>query len=600
MKLSDYIFDFLANQGVRHVFMLAGGAAMHLNDSLGGNERIGYVCTLHEQAAAIAAEAYSRVTGDLGVALVTAGPGSTNAVTGVTAAWLDSTPCVFISGQVKRADRAVGTALRQRGVQEVDIVSIVRPITKYAITVTDPQDIRLHLEKAVHLARSGRPGPVWLDIPLDVQAAAIDPATLAGAGPLMDETKQGPPDLPDLVGKTIKALNAAERPVILIGNGVRIARAEHDLPQLLSALGIPILTTRLGVDLVPASDPLLVGMPGGIASRAANFTLQNSDYLLILGARLDMALIAYAPERLAREATKIMVNIDEAEIDKLGGIIDIPVVADAKAFIAGMLAEAVRLERKDRTPWLTRCADWKARYPFVLPEQRVLDRRHHHVRLFGSRCRKNWRKEISFYPAVLALPVKSSLTAFSVKPGQRVFHNKGTGAMGLAQPSAIGAAVGGGGRRTVVVDGDGGFQMNIQELETVRRLGLPIKFFVIDNGGYASIRSSQRGYFNRLTGADATSGMTLPDVLKVAAAYGLPTIDIAEPSQLRNGIREALASPGPMVCRVVVLPDEPRMPRVTSMQKPDGGMISKPLEDMWPFLSRQEFLENMIVAPVEE
>ena len=599
MKLSDYIFDFLAKQGVRHVFMLAGGAAMHLDDSLGGNERIGYVCTLHEQAAAIAAEAYSRVTGDLGVAVVTAGPGSTNAVTGVVAAWLDSTPCVFISGQVKRADRAVGTALRQRGVQEVDIVSIVRPITKYAITVTDPQDIRVHLEKAVHLARSGRPGPVWLDIPLDVQAAAIDPATLAGAGALVDQTKQGPPDLPDLAGKTIEALNAAERPVILIGNGVRIARAEHDLPQLLGTLGIPILTTRLGVDLVPASDPLLIGIPGGIASRAANFTLQNSDCLLILGARLDMALIAYAPERLARAATKIMVNIDKAEIDKLGGIIDIPVVADAKAFIVRMLAEATRLERKDRTPWRTRCANWKARYPFVLPEQRVLDRAIT-TYAFSAVLSEELAEGDIFLPGSSGFASEIVLTAFSVKAGQRVFHNKGTGGMGLAQPSAIGAAVAGAGRRTVVVDGDGGFQMNIQELETVRRLGLPIKFFVIDNDGYASIRSSQRGYFNRLTGADATSGVTLPDVLKVAAAYNLRTIDIAKPSQLRDGVREALASPGPMVCRVAVLPDEPRMPRVTSMQKPDGGMISKPLEDMWPYLSREEFLENMIVAPVKE
>jgi acetolactate synthase-1/2/3 large subunit len=599
MKLSDYIFDFLANQGVRHVFMLAGGAAMHLDDSLGGNARINYVCMLHEQAAAIAAEAYSRVTGELGVALVTAGPGATNTVTGVTAAWLDSTPCVFVSGQVKRADRAVGTALRQRGVQEVDIVSIVRPITKYAVTVTNPQEIRLHLEKAVHLARSGRPGPVWLDIPLDVQAAAIDPAKLAGAGRPMDRIKQGSSDLPNLVRRTINALNTAERPVILIGNGVRIARADRDLPQLLNALGIPILTTRLGVDLVPASDPLLIGMPGGVASRAANFTLQNSDCLLILGARLDMALIAYAPERLAREATKIMVNIDQAEIDKLGGIIDIPVVADAKAFIAGMLAEALRLERKARTAWLTRCADWKARYPFVLPEQRVIERAIT-TYAFAAALSEQLVEGDIFLPGSSGFASEIALTAFSVKDGQRVFHNKGTGAMGLAQPSAIGAAVGGGGRRTVVVDGDGGFQMNIQELETVRRLGLPIKFFVIDNDGYASIRSSQRGYFNRLTGADATSGVTLPNVLKVAAAYGLPTIDIAEPSQLRNGIRDALASPGPVVCRVVVLPDEPRMPRVTSMQTPDGGMISKPLEDMWPFLSREEFLENMIVEPLED
>jgi acetolactate synthase-1/2/3 large subunit len=599
MKLSDYVFNFLADEGIRHIFMLPGGGAMHLNDSVGTNERLEYVCMLHEQAAAIAAEAYSRVAGDLGVVLVTAGPGGTNTVTGVTAAWLDSTPCLFISGQVKRADSAIGTSLRQKGVQEVDIVSIVRSITKYAVTVKDPRQIRFHLGTALQLARSGRPGPVWLDIPLDVQAAEIDTTTLLGATPLAHDGKDGPSDLRESVDKIIKSLNTAERPVILIGNGVRIARAEHELSKLLNALNIPILTTRLGVDLVPASQPLLVGMPGGIASRAANFTLQNSDFLLILGARLDMALIAYAPERLARGATKVMINIDRAEIEKLDGIIDIPVVADAKAFISEMLAASGSLKKRDRSPWLSRIADWKSRYPFVLPEQRVLGNAIT-TYAFSAILAEEMGKDDIFLPGSSGFACEIALTAFSVKPGQRVFHNKGTGAMGLQQPAAIGAAIAGKGRRTVVIDGDGGFQMNIQELETVRRLGLPIKFFVIDNGGYASIRSSQLGYFKRLTGADMTSGMTLPDVLKVASAYDLPTIDIIEPARLRDCIREALASPGPVVCRVVVPHDEPRMPRVASMQRPDGSMVSKPLEDMWPFLSREEFMANMIVEPIDE
>lgn len=599
MKLSDYVMEFLADEGVGHLFMLPGGGAMHLNDSAGQCARLEYVCTLHEQASAVAAEAYARTSGNLGAALVTTGPGGTNAVTGVSAAWLDSTPCVFISGQVKRPDIAAGTPLRQLGVQEIDIVSIVRPITKYAVTVLDPDEIRFQLEKALHVARNGRPGPVWIDIPLDVQPAEIDPSALTGYVPEVESSVDARQHWAQQVEAALAHLVAAERPIVLVGNGVRIAGAEREFLDLVDALHVPVLTTRLGVDLIPADHPLLVGMPGGIASRGANFALQNCDCLLVLGARLDMALIAYAPERLARAASKIMVNIDADEIAKLGDMVDLPIAMDAAGFIGEMLQRVQDAPLAPRAPWLERCKQWKARYPFVLPEHRDASRGLS-MYAFSEALSDALSGDDVVLPGSSGFACEIFLTAFAVKAGQRVFHNKGTGAMGLAQPAALGACLGAGGRRTICVDGDGGFQMNIQELETIRRLDLPIKFFVIDNGGYASIRSSQSNYFGRLTGADPSSGMTLPDVLRIAQAYGVATVDIADPASLHGGIREVLEQAGPVVCRVKTIADEARMPRVSSMQKPDGRMVSKPLEDMWPFLPREEFFENMIVPPLPE
>lgn len=598
MKLSDYVVGFIGDLGVRHVFMFPGGGAMHLNDSLGHYPGIEYVCMLHEQAAAIAAEAYARVTNNLGVAMVTTGPGGTNALTGVAGAWLDSTPCLFISGQVKRSDLMGEKGIRQLGVQEMDIVSIVKSITKYAVTVMDPNSIRYHMEKAVYMAKSGRPGPVWIDIPLDVQAASIDPENLAEFDAREIEQNYAQIALEDPVAQIIALFNSSTRPVILAGNGIRLAGAQTDFLRLVELLGAPVLTTRLGVDQIPATHRLCYSMPGTIASRGANFTLQNSDWLLILGARLDMALIAYAPDRLARAAKKIMVNIDPAEIRKLNNIIDIPVPADAGLFIREFLKQSDRLAIRNRSAWLARCRKWQIKYPFVLPE-------HHAVKTgisvyaFSEILSEELSEKHIILPGNAGNACELFLTAFRVKAGQRVFHNKGTGAMGFGQPAAIGACLAGGKRPTICIDGDGGFQMNIQELETVRRLKLPITFFVMNNQGYASIRSSQGGYFGRLTGADHTSGLTLPDIVKIAEAYGLKTACISSPRNLREQIRNVIDQDGPMICDVMVIPDEARSPRVSSFQKPDGSMASKPLEDMWPFLDREEFLSNMMIEPID-
>ena len=593
IKLADYVMQVVAEQGVQHVFMVPGGGAMHLNNALGARPELIHVNNHHEQASAIAAEAYARVTGNLGVALVTTGPGGTNALTGVAAAWLDSTPCLFLSGQVKRPD-IKGSELRQLGVQELDIVAMVKPITKFAVTVLEPERIRQHLGEALFLARHGRPGPVWLDIPLDVQAALVDPETMA---PFL-EPAEPPVALDAEVLRVIQLLGRAERPVLLVGNGTRIAGASEAFLRLVELLDIPVLTTRLGVDLLPADHPRAMGMPGSLAPRGANFALQNSDLLLVLGARLDQALIAYAPAHLARGARKVMINIDPAELARLGPVLDLALAVDARRFIECLLSHGAAIEPRDRSPWLERCAQWKRRYPFVLPEHRT-GTGPVSMYAFAEILSEEAGPDCIILPGNAGNASELFLTAFQAKSGQRIFHNKGTGAMGFCQPAAIGACLASGGKATLCVDGDGGFQMNIQELETVRRLGLPIKFFVMNNGGYASIRQSQRAAFGALTGADAGSGMTLPDVVAVAAAYGLEAVRIASSEGLRERIRAVLAAPGPVVCDVTIIPDEPRAPRIMSRQLPDGSMVSSPLEDLAPFLDRDEFRGNMIVPPLE-
>jgi acetolactate synthase-1/2/3 large subunit len=599
MKLSEYVIQKVAEQGVKHVFMLPGGGAMHLNDALARCKEIEYVGTLHEQAAAIAAEAYARVTNNLGVALVTTGPGGTNAVTGIAGAYLDSTPCLFLAGQVKRADLKRDSGVRILGVQEIDMVSIVTPITKYAVTIMDPATIRYHLEKAIYLARSGRPGPVWVEFPLDVQGVQVDPERMEGfTPPPPDPTHDGPP-LAEQVARAIAMLNEAERPVILAGNGIRLAGAMDEFLRVVERLNIPVLTTWLGLDLIPADHPLCFGRPGSIAPRGANFTLQNCDCLLAIGTRMDMALTAYAHDRLARAAHKIMVDIDPAEIRKMRTTIHLPVVADAGDFLRELRLQADKIRPAGRAGWIDWCQVRKEKYPLVLPEHRntkgAVSMYH-----FSEVLSEELEEGDVIAPSSSGFQSEIFILCFQVKNGQRIFHNRGTGSMGFGLPASIGACMANGRRRTVSVDGDGGIQMNIQELATVVRLNLPIKTFVINNNGYASNRSSQRNYFNLLVGADPGSGLYLPDICKVAAAYGVGTARIDRTDHLREAIREVLRREGPVICEVVVPPDEERQPVVKSQPKADGSMVSKPLEDLWPFLPREEFLSNMLIPPVEE
>jgi len=598
-KLSDSVMEFVAGLGVRHVFTVTGGGAMHLNNSLAANPLLTAVCNVHEQASAIGAEAYAKASGSLGVALVTTGPGGTNAVTGVAGAWTDSSPVLFLSGQVKRADRMFDAqgrtlGLRQRGVQELDIISIVAPITKYAVTLLEPSQIRFELEKAVWQATTGRPGPVWLDIPLDVQAAEIAP------WPALPEFVPPPsplwPNLPAQVRAIITAFNRAERPLIFAGNGIRLAGGQAEFAALRAMLKIPTAITWCAADLLAPDDPLHAGSPGAIAARGANFTLQNADFLLAIGTRLDFAITGFAPENFCAAAHRIAVDIDAAELEKLAPHLHQPIHADAKAFMAEMLRQAHSVKPRDITPWLARCAAWRNRYPVVTDQHREPRgpvSTYHLSEIIGEEVAPGENLVCGSSGAAIEI----FLLACPAPAGQRIFHTAGLGAMGFGIPSAIAVCLATG-RPAICIDGDGGFQLNIQELETIARLNLPIRFFVLNNNGYASIRASQVNYFGKASiGCDAATGMSIPNLSRVAQSYGIEAIVIEDQSHLRAAVRAVLAMRGPVVCEVRVIADEPREPRLASAQTPDGGFVSKPLEDLYPFLPREEFFANMMIAP---
>jgi acetolactate synthase-1/2/3 large subunit len=609
MKLSDYVLKFVADLGITNVFLVTGGGAMHLNQSLATETRITPICNSHEQASAICAEGYAKASHGLGVCMVTTGPGGTNAVTGVAGAWLDSTPTLFLSGQVKRPDRMFDAAtgkplgMRQLGVQEVDICAIVGPITKYAATVLEPNDIRYHLEKAVYLAMHGRPGPVWIDIPLDVQAAPIDETQLRGFDPneyAHADFIHGTANVPAEVQHVIEAFNACERPLLFAGNGIRLAGAEAEFEELRKLLGVPTVATWCAADLVPSDDPAYVGRPGSVAARGANFALQNCDFLLAIGVRLDFAITGYAPHNLAREAYKIAVDIDAAELGKLHPFLQQPVCADAKAFLTELLKHKDKLKPRSIQAWLDRCADWKTRYPVVTDEHRKpegLVSIFNLAEVLGNEVKPEDRLVVGNSGSGIEIYLLACPTLHS----QRLYHTAGLGSMGYAIPMAIAVAIANPGREVIAVDGDGGFMFNIQELETIHRLQLPIKFFVLNNDGYSSIRASQAAYFGKASiGADKNTGMTIPDLSKVGASYGLGTYVIHDQTHLRDEVRKVLEMNGPVLCDVNVLPDEVRAPRLQSYQKPDGSFVSKPLEDLFPFLPREEFLANMIVKPLPE
>ncbi len=606
MKVSDYIFRFIADQEVKHVFVVVGGGAMYLNEALAREKRIEFICNSHEQASAICAENYAKASDNFGCALVTTGPGGTNSITGLAGAWLDSTPVLFISGQVKRADRMFKpdgspVGVRQLGPQEVDIISLVKPLTKYAVTVLEPQDIRYHLEKAVYLARTGRPGPVWLDMPLDVQSAPIDESSLRTFDPRELPEGQTPTDLHPLVAEVIEQFNQSERPLLMVGNGVRLSRAVPELREAMQLLQIPTAVTWVASDLVSSDDPLFAGRPGSLAARGANFTIQNCDFLLILGARMDNPLTGFAPKNLARAAWKVMVDVDTAEIAKLDGALNSKVNADAGAFLRELLAQKASVKpTKDQCAWRARVAEWQQRYPLITGEHRKPDSP---VSIFH--LAEVLSQEVTPEDLVVSGSSGSGIEIFifsyPTRAGQRVYHTAGLGSMGFGLPASIAVSLAKDRRRTICVDGDGGFQFNIQELETVARLKLPLKFFVLNNDGYASIRASQIAWFgSAFMGGDRSTGLTVPDLSKIAASYGIASYVIENQNDLRSDIRKVLAMPGPVIVDVRVIKEEVRGPRLQSMQLPDGRIVSKPLEDLWPYLPREEFRANMIIPPVEE
>jgi acetolactate synthase-1/2/3 large subunit len=572
---------------------------MHLVDSFGRQEGIDYVCCLHEQAVSFATQAYAEYTSELSAALVTTGPGGTNAVTGLAAAWLDSSACLFLSGQVKRADLLTGRGVRSMGPQEVDIIAVVSPLTKYAKTLIEPNDVRYELEKAVYLATTGRRGPVWLDFPLDVQATTIDETKLRGFSP--EPVADVSAEITQRVTAAIELLKKAERPVLFVGNGTRQAHRKGLVEEVVNLLKLPTLLTWKSMDMLPEDHPFYAGRPGSVASRGANFTQQNADWIMVVGARLDMPQIAFSHKNFARGARKVLVDVDANEIAKFDMSIDVPVNVDAEDFLRELLLQLKKTVLPDTSAWLKKAKDWLAKYPVILPEYRHEDNGVVNLYALVDVLSEQCTPDDVLAPGSSGACSDVFLQCFRMKEGQRLVNSPSLGAMGTGLPGTIGTCLASGNRRTICVNGDGGFQLNIQDLETVKRLKLPIKYFILCNGTYASIIGAQRNHFKgHLVGSDPSSHLTLPDVMKVAEAYGIKAMEIKCHANLWDGVAAVLAYDGPVVCAVNVSSDQPTLPRATASTRADGTIVSLPMEDMAPRLPREEFLANMIIPPLEE
>lgn len=596
MRVADYIAQFIAEheQTARTVFMVSGGGNMHLIDALGRNEKLRYVCNHHEQACAIAAEGYARVSNKIGIAYVTTGPGGTNAITGVMGAWVDSIPMMIVSGQVKFQTTIASQPelkLRQLGDQEINIVDIVRPITKYAVMITDKNTVRYHLEKAVYEAKHGRPGPVWIDVPLDIQAAQIEPELLEGYH-VPDE-----PHYALKIDQVVAALKNAKRPVIIAGNGIVLSGAVDEFRALVGKLGIPVLGTFARYDIVKEADPCYAGRFGTVGHRSGNFAVQNSDLIIAIGARLNVRAISYNWEYFGREAVKIVVDIDENELKKHTIKADIPICADARAFIMA-LTQATEASAEHRS-WMVQCRKYRETFPTITSERQSIEEKVDSYNFFDVISDSAADNAIFVFGNGTACV--SSYQSLRLKDGQNIVVNSGCASMGYDLPAAIGAYYAAPDRPVICVTGDGSMQMNIQELQTIAHNNLPIKLFVLNNDGYISIRNTQRGFFKgHFVGCEASSGVSCPDTLKIAAAYGLSGSRIETQKSLSANVEAVINSTGPQVCEVMLDPNEKMEPKLSSEIKPDGRIVSKPLEDMFPFLDREVFNRQMIIETIDE
>jgi acetolactate synthase-1/2/3 large subunit len=602
MRLADYVTQTLVNHGVQHVFLVTGGGAMHLNDAIGRCPGLTYTCCHHEQACAMAAESYFRLTNRLAAVNVTTGPGATNAVTGVFGAYVDSIGMIVVSGQVKRETmvRSTGLPLRQLGDQEVDIVRMVEGITKYAVVVWEPETVRYHLEKALYLAVHGRPGPCWVDIPVDVQAAQIDPDSLAGFDPVAEGF--GPPTVnqgAEFIPLILEKLRTAQRPVVYAGSGVRLSGQYDAFLQTIEKLGVPTVTVWNSNDLLWDDHPCYAGRPGSVGNRAGNFAAQNADFLLILGCRLAIRQISYDWKNFARGAFKAIVDIDPLELQEPTVRPDLPVCADLADFLPRLLAAIPGDEKKRHQPWLAQCKTWLAKYPVTLPE--YWNSKQVNPYCFVDRLFANLAEN----EVVVTADGTACVAAFqaaTIKRGQRIYHNAGSAPMGYDLPAALGAAVAlGGKQRVVCLAGDGSIMMNLQELQTIRALNLPVKVFILNNLGYHSIRQTQSSFFQgNIVGCGTESGLSFPDFGKIAEAFGFAYRRCSNHQEMEQMITETLDGAGPQLCEIMLDLSQPFAPKLTSRKLESGKMISSPLEDMAPFLDRDELRKNMFIPLVEE
>jgi len=588
-RVADIVASFLVDQGIKDVFTLTGGGAMFLNDGIASNDNINAICNHHEQACAMGAVAYAKYKNGLATAMLTTGCGATNAITGLLDAWQDNTPVIFISGQIKRKEtsRNSKTNLRQFGVQEADIISIVESLTKYSVMVNEPDEILYHLERAAHLAMTGRPGPVWIDIPLDVQGFFIE----------IDELKHFTPEIEatqEIKGmdRLVKMYEKAERPIILAGNGVRLSGSVDKLREFSSKNNIPCVVSYLAVDYFEQDSPNYVGRLGIKGDRAGNFAIQNSDLIISLGSRLSVCLTGFEYELFARNSKLIVVDIDEDEHKKDTVDIDQFIHADVGNFLSKF---ASKITPKISGDWQNKCVHWKNKWPVY---QGGYDADTVNMYEFTKTLSELASEdEIVVSDAGSSYYVTSQSFTFNSNK-QRYITSGAQADMGFTLPAAIGTCIAAN-KSVVGITGDGSFQLNIQELQTIKHYNLPVKLIVWNNNGYLSIRATQNKFFDgRRIGTDPESGVSFPEVEKIAKAYDLPYVKINNAAELRKKLTDVISASGPVICEVMCPENQEIVPAVSAVKNDDGSMTSKPIEDMYPFLERDEFLNEMIVKPI--
>ncbi len=600
IKVSDYIIEFIARQGVGHIFTVSGAGDLHLLDSIRRSRSIKYICNHHEQASAMAAFAYSRSTKNLGVCIVTTGPGATNAITGMIDCWVDSVPGLYISGQVQRQYMIGNLGIRQNGIQEINIIDMVKPVTKYAAIIEDPNKVRWFLEKAIYEAKNGRPGPSWLDIPMDVQAAFVDEDLLEGFLPPDQKSKEYTLSS-ETMDSVMDMINDAERPLLLLGHGIKASGAENIVKELYELLPIPICVSWNGIDLIHTDHERYIGRFGTYGQRAANFTVQNCDLLITIGSRLNITQTGYNYSEFARAAKKIYVDIDDKELNKFPIAPDLPIHCDAKIFIESIL-ERIRagfLKQKSSIikKWITRTVAWKKKYPVSLPDYKRDLNHLNSFTLIDILTRELKENEV-IIPTASGSGFTSFHQAANIKKGQLVFTSNGFAEMGFDIPGAIGAAVATG-KNVWQTTGDGGVQMNIQELQTLVHYQLPVKLFIHSNKGYLTIRHTQNGLFNGdYSGSSRESGVSLPNFEKLVKAYGIAFFRIKNAKAALSVIRKMEKIQGPCICEVIMDPEQLLIPKTSFKILEDGKLVSPPIEDLYPFLDRKEFLDNMIIDPL--
>ena len=602
-KVSEYIADHIAEWGIRDVFTVTGGGAMHMNDAFGHHPKLHCTYQHHEQACAMAAEAYARMDNRMAAVCVTTGPGATNAITGVLGGWMDSIPMLVFSGQARYATTvaASGLKLRSMGVQECNIVPVVASITKYAQMIIHPEDIRYHLEKALYMAVNGRPGPVWLDIPLDVQGAVIETEELRGYDP-QENPEEKPAEISqNVIQQILDKIEKSRRPVLFPGNGVRLAGAMDDFQKLVNILGVPVITGMSSVDAMESEHPYFAGRSGGTGTRPGNFALQNSDVLLSIGNRQGFAQTGFQYQDWARGSYTILNDIDENELKKPSLHVSLPVCGDAGDLIRKLIC-AAELRGADETnplfkgrDWIRQCQVWKQKYPVVTAKHyETIEEGCTNIYAFYEELSKAMQEGQTLMVSVGTSRVAGS-QAFRVKKGQRFITNPNTASMGFCLPAATGICVAQPGKPVVCVTGEGSLQMNLQELQTIWQNRLPVKLFVINNQGYHSIRQTQQSYFEPpLVGVGAESGdLSFPDLSRIIPAYGFSYRAVHAAEELPETLHQILEEDGASVCEVFVTKYQKTEPKTSAKKLPDGSMVSAPLEDMYPFLSKEELEENM-------